>query len=280
MQARVVNGKLRWIRTRAGKIACATAAVSLLIGAAFAYAEITEPEDEPSAAPATTRQVTSPAPSGSPGQQERLGRVFGTSVQGRPMVVRTFGSGSLHVLVLGGIHGNEFGGVVAEQFAEYLSDYPEVVPASEQVDVVSEANPDGIAADTRLNARGVDLNRNFPSRNWQLVRRHGALVSGPSRASEPETRALLDLMATRRYGRIVSLHSSGGIVDYDGPGSRPIALRVSAAARTPVLQLPTYPGSMGSYVPERYGVPIITWELSSPVMSESALRGLLAGVTP
>ena len=60
--------------------------------------------------------------------------------------------------------------------------------------LVPVLNPDGLAADTRQNAHGVDLNRNFPSL-WQPFGHPGSTYySGPRPFSEPETRAARDLI--------------------------------------------------------------------------------------
>jgi protein MpaA len=93
----------------------------------------------------------------SPAQAERV--VFGRSVQGRPLVAWSFGSSKAHrkVLVVGCIHGNECAGLAITSALRH-----EPVPPGVQLWVVPEMNPDGTAADTRQNAHGVDLNRNFP----------------------------------------------------------------------------------------------------------------------
>ena len=83
----------------------------------------------------------------------------------------------------------------------------------------------------------------------------------------------------RGYSRVVSLHSAGGIVDYDGPGGLALAKRIGAASGLHVTHFgheAIYTGSMGRYVPQRYGVPIITDRLESRTMSPKVLAGLLA----
>lgn len=204
---------------------------------------------------------------------------IGRSVRGRPISMISLGSGPRRILVVGGIHGNEVGADVADKFIAYLLANPSVIPSGTQVDIVASANPDGRAANRRGNARGVDLNRNFATRNWRRITTRGA-TAGKRRSSEPETRVLTALL-TRRYIRVVTLHSRGNIIDYDGPGGLSLARQVSRASGMKVLHLARfrrYTGSMGVYVPEHYRVPVITFELSSRSLKPGVLAGLLASL--
>jgi protein MpaA len=114
---------------------------------------------------------------------ERAG-VVGHSADGRPVVLRQLGDPSIagKVLVVGCIHGDECAG-------------GGIVPTSNgcpdpraNVFVVGNLNPDGAALGTRLNGRGVDLNRNFASRWRPIGSRGDPQYSGPRPFSEPETR--------------------------------------------------------------------------------------------
>lgn len=183
---------------------------------------------------------------------------IGTSVQGRRIVAETFGVGSRRVLIMGGIHGNEYGTPVAEAFLRYVRAHPSIVPSGTELDIVTCANPDGRALKRRANARNVDLNRNFPARNWNRKKNASGGSPGSGPGSEPETKSLVALLRQQRYVRVVSLHSAGGLLDWDGPGGWTLARRMGKAAHVPLKQLPRYHGSMGSYVPERYSVPIVT----------------------
>jgi len=206
-------------------------------------------------------------------------RQVGVSVQGRPILAASFGSGARRVLVVGGIHGSEFGPDVAEQFAAWLGANPAAVPSGTRVDVVACANPDGRAAGKKGNAHAVNLNGNFPTRNWKQ-QQYLATTAGPRPGSEPETQALMRLLEAG-YVRVVSLHSAGGFIDYDGPSGRVLASEVASASGFPVEKLgppALYAGSLGTYVPEHFGIPVLTLELSSRAMTPAVLAGLLASV--
>lgn len=207
--------------------------------------------------------------------------MIGASLRGRAIACYSFGSGERRVLVIGGIHGNEFGSSVADKLVAFLAENPSAIPRGTVVDVVAHANPDGIAVRRRTNAHNVDLNRNFPSRNWTRRGAGGGASAGARPASEPETRALLSLLAAHRYVRVISLHSRGPLLDYDGPGGWTLAHRVSRASHVRVVRLAGlrhYHGSLGNYVPEKLHAPVLTWELSNRQLGYRVRGGLLAAI--
>ena len=127
-------------------------------------------------------------------------RLIGTSVQGRPIVAWRLGqpTATRKVVVFSAMHGNEFAP------SKLLYDLRDGRPVR-GVDlwVVPMYNPDGIARHTRQNAHRVDLNRNYP-RSWKRL--GGSYYSGPSAASEPETRAMMRFLAEVRPAYVVSFH--------------------------------------------------------------------------
>jgi predicted deacylase len=236
------------------------------------------------ATPKPVAETTSTAPEKSADEgPERIGQ----SVKGTPIVAYRFGSGERRFLVIGGVHGDEYGIDVAEALVKRLSAEPSLVPAGIEIHVIPSVNPDGEAANTRGNANDVDLNRNFPSKNWTSklpagdtsARREG-LSGGKGAGSEPETKAMVDYLR-RKFVNVVSLHSEGGIVDFDGPGGPSVAKRVSKAIGLPVDHVgyqSSVHGSMGLYIPETYSIPIITIELNSPKLTDKTLDGILAAI--
>ena len=117
-------------------------------------------------------------------------RVIGTSVLGTPIeAVRLGTKGGVVVVVVGVIHGNEAAGLlITDALQESL------VPKGIDLWIIPTMNPDGTALDQRGNANRVDLNRNFPY-NWAKMGKPGYWqFAGTSKASEPETKAVVAFM--------------------------------------------------------------------------------------
>lgn len=150
--------------------------------------------------------------------------VIGHSVRGRPIVAWAFGRASAprKILVVGCIHGNECAGLAIVSALRHTR-----VPRGVQLWLVPEMNPDGTAADTRQNAHGVDLNRNFPYR-WQLIS-DPTYYSGPHASSEPETRAAMSLVRRIKPAVTIWYHQHMDLVAMAG-GDRGLARRYAQLA--------------------------------------------------
>lgn len=187
---------------------------------------------------------------------------LGRSVEGRPIVLEEFGTGDRGLLVFGGIHGDELGSAyVARALAERLRDSPGLLGPL-RVGVLAQANPDGLRAGTRLNANRVDLNRNFPAKNW---RAHAKGRHGAAPASEPETRAIMAAVERLAPVCVVSIHAIRGrrqCNNFDGPaGALAEAMsRYNGYPVKPTIGYPT-PGSFGSWCGGDRAIPTITLEL-------------------
>lgn len=135
---------------------------------------------------------------------------LGRSVEGRPIWGLRLGHGArARWRVLGAHHGDEASSVdlalaTAVALVERSADDPAVAELLErdEVWVVPIVNPDGVAANTRTNALGVDLNRNY-GEQW----REAEWASGASAFSEPETRAVRMWASTRGFVGGLSMHS-------------------------------------------------------------------------
>lgn len=179
--------------------------------------------------------------------------MIGTSVKGLPIHAFVHGSGDEVVLLMASIHGNEAVGTpLLNRLREYLQLHPEYL-VGRTVVIIPEANPDGMLSGTRYNANGVDLNRNYPAANRVDSKRNGKALS------EPETVGLYEYINRVKPKRVVSIHQPFGLIDYDGPGKQ-LAEMMSAVCDMPVKKLGARAGSMGAYMGEELGIPIITVE--------------------
>ncbi len=143
--------------------------------------------------------------------------ILGTSIEGRDIVVETFGTGDTDLLFIGGIHGGyEWNSsLLGYEMIDYLHENADIIPENLTVHIVPNLNPDGlfeatniegkfVAADIpnvdihttgigRFNANAVDLNRNFDCR-WspEGVWRGNSVGTGGGPFSEPEAQLIRD----------------------------------------------------------------------------------------
>ncbi|MBL7106964.1 MAG: DUF2817 domain-containing protein [Phycisphaerae bacterium] len=182
--------------------------------------------------------------------------VAGFSVANRPIEYTSVGAGKEAIFIFACIHGDEPAGeTLVEQLTEHLRQNPKLLKGKKLI-LMSKANPDGLAEGTRENKRGVDLNRNFQTSN-----RVNKPVFGNTALSEPEARAIRDIIWLYKPSRIISIHQPFECIDYDGPAEG-IAQAMGRNCELPVNKLGGRPGSLGSYAGIELGISIITMELS------------------
>lgn len=127
-------------------------------------------------------------------------------------------------------------------------------------------NPDGKALNKRGNSNGVDLNRNFPTQNWEKSEKNSEFYSGESPASEIETQFLVKIIDKYKPDVILTLHAPYKIVNFDGPAEK-LAQEISEINGYPVqsdMGYPT-PGSFGTYCGVEKNIPTITLEFPDDV---------------
>jgi len=194
----------------------------------------------------------------------------GSSVNGIPILVKEFPPLARRtplskVLMIGGIHGDEFSSVsIVFKWMQVLNKHHSGMFHWKMVPVM---NPDGLLLkkSQRMNVRGVDLNRNFPTHNWHeeshnywihKTKRNPRRYPGPAPLSEPESQWLAGYIADFKPDIIVSIHAPYGILDFDGPSTAPNQL-----GRLHLNLLGTYPGSLGNYAGLHKQIPVVTIEL-------------------
>ncbi len=190
------------------------------------------------------------------------------SVKGQPIYVQDLPKpdAKLRVLVVGGIHGDELS---TASLALHWLQLAKEIPADAHWRFIPLLNPDGLLSSParRTNANGVDLNRNFPTPNWEReaalywekkVRRDPRRWPGPKPLSEPESKYLHEEMERFKPHLIVSIHAPYGVLDFDGPSTPPAKL-----GRLYLDQVGIFPGSLGNYGGVHKGMPVVTVELPS-----------------
>jgi N-acetylmuramoyl-L-alanine amidase len=138
---------------------------------------------------AAATAVSAESPAAADRESGRI--VFGHSVDGRPLVAVRVGDpdATRSALVVGNVHGDEPAGTaVTRQLLRRFRGARGVA-----LWVVKSVNPDGLAAGSRRNAHGVDLNRNFGYR-WRPGPPSSGYYPGPRPFSEPESRAVRKLV--------------------------------------------------------------------------------------
>ncbi len=138
--------------------------------------------------------------------------------------------------------------------------------------VVPDLNPDGVARNTRQNADGVDLNRNFPWR-WQPAGHKGDLqYSGPSELSEPESRFALALIARVHPAVTIWFHQPLAVVDESG-GSLSVERRFARRVGLPLRRLQRYRGSATTWQNHRFpGTTAFVVELPPGALDEAMIE--------
>ena len=185
--------------------------------------------------------VAATAPAGSLGGPPLRGEIIGESVAHRPLRIVHVGDpdAQYKVLVVGAIHGNETAGIAVTRALRHV-----VPPAGTELLVLDTANPDGSAVGARGNARGVDLNRNFP---WGWRPLTGVFYSGPHSSSEPETRALEALILRERPAVSIWFHQHLDWVDLQRGSSVARMQRYARNAGMRAVRTPVLPGTVARW---------------------------------
>ena len=174
-------------------------------------------------------------------------------------------------LIIGVFHGDEPQGkfLIDKYLSEYSSKNKLFIPC---------LNPDGMQLNQRTNSNGVDLNRNFPTKNWGEDTSGAGdnplnYFCGNSPASEIETRFLVEIIEEYKPNLILTLHAPYKIVNFDGP-AEDISQKISDIIGYPVepsIGYPT-PGSFGTYCGVERNIPTVTLELDENVPVDSLVK--------
>jgi len=205
---------------------------------------------------------------------------YRTTKNKHPLMFVNFGKNSGNcILFLGGVHGDELPTVYFMfKLAQYVKDNPALFK-DKCIVIAPLLNPDGFlsTSPTRINANGVDINRNFPTRDWQTsairlwikkTKKNKRYYPGARPSSEQETQFQLALIKKFKPQKILSAHSPLNFYDYDGPSSDLNSFeqwmeQICKEVDHPLKKFGYFPGSLGNYAGHERNIFTLTLEMPS-----------------
>ena len=168
------------------------------------------------------------------------------------------------ILLIGVFHGDEPDGEFL--IKKYIDSKPEI--EKNRLLFIPCLNPDGKELKTRQNANLVDLNRNFPTQNWEHTLDKD-YFGGDHPSSERETKFVMKVFEQFDIDCVLTIHAPYKVVNYDGPATE-IAEKISKITGYPLQEYIGYPtpGSFGTYIGIERNIPIITLELPENIAKE------------
>lgn len=217
-------------------------------------------------------------------------QIGGNSGSGRPLIYAEFGDRTAEntTLVFSMVHPDEITPLyLGLQLIHWMKEHQRKLPATRVV-IAPLVNPDGLYRNpkTRVNGRGVDLNRNFSTSDWKShalrawklkYQSNPRRYPGPTAASEPETVFQQELIKRVRPQKILSVHAPLNHMDYDGPNALALARFpkeyvqecLTLRKRLKAISSGFFPGSLGNYAGQEMGIPTLTLELPTADASKA-----------
>lgn len=184
------------------------------------------------------------------------------------------------ILVLGLIHGDE--PLAGEMTIDWADRLAALENNRSTWRIVPMLNPDGLLRKTRMNASGVDLNRNFPTRDWneeamayweRTAKKDPRRFPGDGPASEPETKCVIAHIKDFKPEFIISNHTPYRVLDFDGP-----KMPFPKYKDLPWRALGNFPGSLGRYMWKDNQIPVLTVELGNQMVDSHLLQDIIGGL--
>ncbi len=185
---------------------------------------------------------------------------LGYTALGNTIYILEIGDSQEVTLIVGGIHGDEFGSLhLLYKLAYFLNESPNLI--TKKVVIIPMLNPDGLLADTRTNSNGVDIVENFPSRNWSPVYQDDDVYPGSEPASETETLLVMEVLNTYKPSKIIALTSSSGHISFSGP-AQGLANNISQNNGYDIIYDQKDMGSLGEYLGRDLNISCVNINLS------------------
>lgn len=197
--------------------------------------------------------------------------VFGHTSSGLPIPAFQWDMLYPHVLIIGGVHGDEVEGVQAAY--GLLNEFQKSYTYKLKMTLIPSFNLDGVLAKTRQNKRGVDLNRNLPTQDWTSDVLNPRYFPGPEANSEIENKALTSFIEKEKPRIIYSLHSWHPLLNINGK-CRKEAEAIQKLTNYPIQEDIGYPtpGCLGTYCGLERDIPTLTYEIQRGLSCEEILQ--------
>jgi murein peptide amidase A len=196
---------------------------------------------------------------------------FGYSPLELPIPAYRFNNGGAKVLILGGVHGDEIEGVIASH--GLLAEFSKGFPYKLDLTLVPAFNIDGVLHRSRTNSRGVDLNRNLPTKDWSPVIKTPRYHPGPYANSEPENRALAQFIEIENPQFLLSLHSWHPVLNVNGDclNEAKVLSAYTGYKIDDDIGYPT-PGCLGTFAGLERQSPTLTYEVERGLEASQVLK--------
>ena len=207
------------------------------------------------------------------------------SSQGNPIVWFVFGDDKAvdvnTTMLFCGVHGDEITPIkFCFDLLNDLSRNPSII-GKNRVVIAPLVTPDSFLTDnpSRTNAQGVDVNRNFPTKDWakkaislwkNKYHQDKRRFPGKYALSEQETIFQVNLINRYNPNKIISVHAPLTLLDYDGPtfsnftgqAAKKLLIQMSdSAGNYKVSNYPFFTGSLGNWAGNERNIPTYTLEL-------------------
>lgn len=175
-----------------------------------------------------------------------------------------------HVLIIGGVHGDEPEGVAAAR--GLLEHFRQNYDLDLFITLIPEFNPEGVLLKERVNSNKVDLNRNLPTKDWTPIAAQERYNPGPKALSEKENQALVKFLKENKVDLIISMHSWNPMLNTNGeiPEAKVIA-ELTGYKIEPDIGYPT-PGSLGTYAGFENNIPTLTYEIQRDISFDQVIK--------
>lgn len=218
------------------------------------------------------------------------------SAAGHPLIYFVCGENNSNTtLLLSAVHGDEITPVYyGLRLVSWVKGEPDLC-RDHRIVIAPIVNPDGVLAQKpkRVNSNGVDLNRNFPTEDFEahaLEMWKSKFRSDPRRnpgqqgGSEVETQFQKWLIESFKPDKILSVHSPLNFFDYDGPedavanlftkeyleSCKKLKLAVKKeSGKYNFLRFGYFVGSLGNFAGKERGIPTLTLELPTTDASKA-----------